>query len=179
MREIVYRDRYLKSPWVFLLLRSVLLELPGMEWVVSERTSLRVSTEKPASRSHPPSRVEHDWQYTPAQRDFAQEAMFRGVGYRKWVGSVEFYLTEPKVLPHYRELAFFLDDGVWWSLKLDQGFGYWRVGSHHEFPFDESADDQVRVANLVMNRTRVKTKDSHPTSVSMVRSRTVAGKLRG
>ena len=179
MREIVYTDRYLKSPWVFLLLRSVLLELPCREWMDLERTRLRISTERPTRRNRPPSQVDHDWQYTPAQREFTKEAMTRGVDDRRWVGTVEFCVTELKSLPHYRELAFFLDDGVRWSLKLDQGFGYWRVSSSHEFPFDDSPDDQVRAANTILNRTQVAATERHSTSVSMVRNRTTTARSGG
>ena len=172
LREVVYRDRYLKTPWVFLLLRSILLALPCMERTVSACTILRVSTGNPSRPLHPPSQICHEWPYTPAQREFAKEAMIRGFGDQKWVGTVAFDVGDARTLPHFRELALVRDDGVVWTMRLDQGFGYWRGNRRQEFPFEESSDEQVEAANRIMSRGSVKTKDSHPTYVSLARSRT-------
>ena len=98
--------------------------------------------------------------------------MIRGFGDQKWVGTVAFDVGDARTLPHFRELALVRDDGVVWTMRLDQGFGYRRGNRRQEFPFEESSDEQVEAANRIMSRGSVKTKDSHPTYVSLARSRT-------
>lgn len=45
---------------------------------------------------------------------------------------------------HARELRLTWLDGLTWTLRLDQGVGYWRTSNYREpFPFDQAVTHQV------------------------------------
>ena len=58
-------------------------------------------------------------------------------------------------LPHARELTLLWNESDYWTVRLDQGFGYWGAASRirPEFPFESEATRQIaklRQASLMI-----------------------------
>lgn len=60
------------------------------------------------------------------------------------LGQFVLYEKRQEQLPHARELRLTWMDGSAWTLRLDQGVGYWRTCNAREpFPFEQSVERQV------------------------------------
>ena len=46
--------------------------------------------------------------------------------------------------PHARQLVVEWEDGVAWSVRLDEGLGFLRGSGNSAFPFDSDAERQIR-----------------------------------
>ena len=165
--QVNYSDRYLKSPWTMLLLRDVVLQLTSIEGVIDSSTRFELLTRELDMRSaylNPPRLIEHDWRDEVARRDFIATAIDVGASGLRWPGRFRF--STDREVPHFRALDLIWENGTAWSLKFDQGFGYWRCrGGRREFPFDASAREQSRVANRLLESIQVSTVQRHPTFV--------------
>ena len=164
LKRVSYCDRYIATPWALLLLREVLLDLVRKEQTDSG-TSLRVLT-RDLRRDLRPSRdgrsIGDQWQDDAARQTFFTQAFDIGRGRLRWKGPFEF---ETGPAPHFRELRLEWENGAAWSLKLDQGVGYWRCRPSVAFPFDEEPPEQVRAVNRIAKRCRVVSHGSHPTYI--------------
>ena len=80
----------------------------------------------------------------------------------RWKGPLTF---ETGPAPHFRELRLEWGNGAVWSLKLDQGVGYWRCRPSSDFPFDKRPHEQLQAINEIAKRCRVVSQGSHPTYI--------------
>ena len=164
LTRVKYSDRYMATPWALLLLREVLLRLVR-EGQADTRTALHLFTReiRPHYRPNRISQSINDqWQDDRARRSFFEQAIDKGRGRLRWKGPFRF---ETGNAPHFRELR--LEWGLRrvWTLKLDQGFGYWKHRPYANFPFDNSPREQVRSMNATINNGKVVAFGSHPTFV--------------
>ena len=164
LTRVSYSDRYIATPWALLLLREVLLDLVRAGRADSG-TSLRVLS-RDLRRDLRPSRdgrsISDQWQDDVAREAFFTQAFDTGRGRLRWQGPLTF---ETGVAPHFRELRLDWGNGAAWSLKLDQGVGYWRCRPSAGFPFDETPHEQLQVINEIARRSRVVSQGSHPTYI--------------
>lgn len=80
---------------------------------------------------------QHDWRDATDRREVF-EKVFEELG--------QFAFSESRYaqLPHARELRLTWIDGMTWTLRLDQGVGYWWARDSREpFPFDKPVACQV------------------------------------
>ena len=164
LARVSYSDRYVATPWALLLLREMLLDLVR-EGRADSRTSLRLLT-RDLRRDLRPSRggrsISDQWQDDDAREAFFTQVFDTGRGRLYWQGSLMF---ETGVAPHFRELRLEWGNGAVWSLKLDQGVGYWRCRPSAGFPFDEAPHEQVQIVNKIAKHCRVVSQGSHPTYI--------------
>ena len=150
LQAVRYTDRYLRSPLALLLLHGLLKGLTRYSGGLTPKTEVRVETatlDQP--RTEQPRRMFHDWR-DGNDRQQVVEQWFR----ETWPAFMWHEATS-RVLPHARELALTWSDGEYWSVRLDQGFGYWGTASgiRPDFPFDNDVARQVgklRGANLII-----------------------------
>ena len=165
LTSVSYCDRYLATPWGLLLLREVLLRLVREGWADSG-TAFRLFTKKlrTDSRPRPDGRsISDQWQDDDARQLFFKHAIDKGRGRLRWKGPFNF---ETGAAPHFRELRLEWGNGGAWSLKLDQGVGYWRCQPSADFPFDGEPHEQVRSINGTVGTRKVVSRDTtHPTYV--------------
>ena len=164
LTRVKYCDRYLATPWALLLLREVLMRLVHVGQANSG-TALQLFTRE--IRSHyRPSRISQSindqWQDDRARRSFIEQAIDTGRGRLRWKGPFQF---EAGNAPHFRELRLEWGRDRVWTLKLDQGFGYWKHRPYANFPFDNSPREQVRSMNTAIKNGKVVALGSHPTFV--------------
>ena len=161
LKEVGYSDRYIETPWALLLLREVLLDLVRSERADSE-TALRVFTRDLRRDVRPGRSISDPWQDDDARELFFMEAFEAGRGRLRWRGGLN---LETGAAPHFRELRLDWADGVAWTLKLDQGVGYWRCRPPADFPFDRTPHEQIQPFNQVTRRYRVVSQGIHPTYI--------------
>jgi hypothetical protein len=137
--EVEYSDRYIYSPIAVMLLKQLLGELKaypggiGLETIITVHTSTLFRND-----TREPQFVYHNWR-DAGDRKYVFESIFSHFG--------KFKFTEMKkqLMPHARELRLKWKDSKSWTLRLDQGFGYWRTTSFNEpYPFHQSPDRQVK-----------------------------------
>ena len=164
LTHVSYSDRYISTPWALLLLREVFLDLVRKERADS-RTALRLLTRE-LRRNQYPSRdgglISDQWRDDAARETFTTLAIDSGRGRLHWKGTFEF---ETGSAPHFRELRLEWENGAVWSLKLDQGVGYWRCRPPAPFPFDKEPHEQTKAVNKIVKRCRVVPQGSHPTYI--------------
>ena len=162
LREVSYSDRYIATPWALLLIREVLLDLVRSEWADSG-TGFRVFTRdlrRAARPIHDGRSISDPWQDDGARESFFMEAFEAGRGRLRWKGALK---LETGPAPHFRELRLDWADGVAWTLKLDQGVGYWRCRPSAEFPFDRASHEKIERFNQVTRKCRMASQGIHPT----------------
>lgn len=144
-----YSDRYLRSPLTTQLLHSMLVALAGYAGGTDESTIIRLITE-PVGRddTREPSRVIHDWSDGQVRREL-WDAFFSALG------RFELEERQKAQIPHARVLTLTWEDGAVWTLRMDQGVGYWRMarGASGRFPFESGVEnqlDRLRKANLIV-----------------------------
>ena len=150
LKSLRYTDRYLRSPLALLLLHGLLkglLRYPGgltpttTVWVETA-TLDRLGTEQPRL-------IFHDWRDGDDRRQVVEQWFQESWPTFAWQEAI------PRELPHARELVLTWSDGECWSVRLDQGFGYWRtaIRTRPEFPFDNDVARQIgklRGTNLII-----------------------------
>ncbi len=166
--RVEYSDRYLRNPLSLLLLREVILALPT-DHGISETTRLVVTTRGlDRDQRLPPQTIGHNWPpgREVTRRDFFGRSLDRRDSSKQWPGKLKFSDEDDSSVPHWRELKLTWSDNVTWSLKLDQGFGYWVAGSAARFPFDADAVTQEKVAEQNVRHWSVRaSRADHPTIV--------------
>ena len=171
LARVSYRDRYLATPWSLLLLREVLLRMVREGWVDAGTAFQLLTKELRRDRRHPSCderSISDQWQDDDARRSFFEQAVNTGRGRAKWKGACKF---ETGPAPHFRELRLEWSDGALWTLKLDQGFGYWRCRPFAVFPFEEKSREQVRAVNEIIKTRKVVAQGCYPTYVYVVKER--------
>lgn len=144
LTSLEYSDRYLRSPLTVLLLRALLAELTGYPGGICTNTQIVVTTSRLERNDvKDPRWLSHDWRDGTDRKQFS-EAIFGTVG------PIIFREEENSQLPHARILTLCWEDGASWSIRLDQGLGYWRTSNNPRlapFPFDQTVTKQVTHAN--------------------------------
>ena len=150
LQSVHYSDRYLRSPLAFLLLRGLLEKLGHYPGGLTPVTVIQVNTAKlDRSAAETPRLLFHDW---------------RDSGDRQQVIETWFAETWPmfiwqeassRTLPHARKLTLIWNESDCWTVRLDQGFGYWGSAPRirPEFPFDREPARQIaklRQTNLMI-----------------------------
>ncbi len=164
LKRVKYSDRYLATPWALLLLREVLLKLVR-EGHADSSTSLHLLTREIRPHFRPDrisQSINDQWQDDTRRRWFFEQVIDRGRGHLRWKGLFRF---ETGNAPHFRELRLEWGRGLVWTLKLDQGFGYWKHRPYANFPFEKSPREQVRSINATIKNGKVVACGSHPTFV--------------
>jgi DEAD/DEAH box helicase domain-containing protein len=145
--RITYTDRYLKSPLNILLLHGLLAALVEYQGGIVSGTHITIRTEF-LSRvdTREPYLLFHDWRDAQIRLEVIQR-LFSDIGIFQFQE-----LAKPS-LPHARELLIEWSDGLPWTMRLDQGFGYWKLkrGERGQFPFAQGVDRQLarlRNANI-------------------------------
>ena len=164
LREVAYSDRYLTTPWALLLVRELALDLVRRERVDSE-TTLRIFTRELRQdlRTARESRtVSEQWRDNGDRESLFTQAFDKGRGRLRWKDPVKF---ETGLAPHFRELRLDWGNGTAWSLKLDQGVGYWRCRPSADFPFSKTPSEQLEPLNRIAGRCRIASQGIDPTYV--------------
>ena len=132
LESVCYTDRYLHSPLVLHLLRSLFLGLTHYPGGIGANTTVTVRTARLERRNTlQPYRVNHDWCDAEDRRMVASTLMHGQPGIFSWEEELERW-----ELPHARELDLRWANGQRALLRLDQGLGYWRaIGGNTNFPF--------------------------------------------
>jgi DEAD/DEAH box helicase domain-containing protein len=137
--KLCYSDRYLRSPLVLHLLYGLFDALRKYSGGISSDTQIEVRTSELECRDErPPILIQHDWRDAVDRRS-AAECMFYHFSGFAWQE------IRRRDLPHARELLMLWPDGERWSIRLDQGLGYWEPVSHLRipFPFDKEPEQQA------------------------------------
>ena len=170
LTRVSYRDRYLATPWSLLLLREALLQLVREGWADSG-TAFHLLTRE-LRRDRRPNRDERSindpWRDNAARRAFFEQAVDMGRRRIRWKGPFKF---ESGSAPHFRELRIEWSDGSLWTLKLDQGFGYWRCRPFAVFPFEENSREQVRAVDEIIKTRKIVAVGCYPTYIYVAKER--------
>ena len=162
--EVCYSDRYVSSPWALLLIREVLLDLVRRERADSG-TAFQVFTRELRGDGRPIRdglSIGDAWPDDDVRESFFMESFRVGRGHLQWEGPLA---IETGPAPHFRELRLNWADGVAWTLKLDQGVGYWRCRPSAGFPFGRKASEQLQSFNDIAAQCRATSRGVHPTYI--------------
>ena len=138
LTRVYYTDRYVKSPLTVRLLHEVLMGLHPDSWF--EGIKIEVETSELRSGGHwRKHHLEDDWGYEDDRREITRQMLsFDGI-------IPEIKVRNNRDLAHARELKLEWKDGASWTLRLDQGLGFWTTTSLERFPFDRNIEEQLRV----------------------------------
>jgi DEAD/DEAH box helicase domain-containing protein len=138
LAEVHYSDRYLRSPLTVLLLRELLGALAHYAGGLVTSTRCTITTSQVQRHdTQDPRWFYHDWRDATDRRQVFTQ-VFETLGQFSLLEDVSTHL------PHARELRLIWADGIAWTLRLDQGVGYWRACNAREpFPFEQSVERQV------------------------------------
>ena len=164
LTRVSYTDRYIATPWAVLLFREILLELVRVGRVDTGTTLQVLSKDlnKHYRVGRPGGYITDSFLDEATRKRLFETAFEAGRGSLCWSGPIKF---ETGPAPHFRELALEWEDGAAWSLKLDQGVGYWRCRPSAEFPFNRAPDEQLRRMNEIAKRHRVVSQGIFPTYI--------------
>lgn len=138
LAELHYSDRYLRSPLAVVLLWELLGALANYSGGLGDGTQLIIATSQlQRNDTQEPRWLHHDWRDAADRRQVFEE-VFNALG--------QFTFQEERYaqLPHARELRLTWANDTAWTLRLDQGLGYWLASNYREpFPFEQSIAHQV------------------------------------
>jgi len=140
LQSVSYSDRYLRSPLTFVLLRGVLEGLARYPGGLTPATLIQVNTAKlDRLAAETPRLLFHDWRDS-GDRQHVIETWFAEM----WPNFI-WQEASSRTLPHARELTLIWNDRDCWTMRLDQGFGYWGAAPRirPEFPFDREPARQI------------------------------------
>ena len=164
LARVSYSDRYVSTPWALLLLREILLDLVR-EGRVSPHTEFHLLTRDLRTDRRPRTTeilVTDAFKDDATRHDLLQYAFEKGRSGLSWKGP---FALETGSAPHFRELRFDFADGTAWSLKLDQGIGYWRCRPAGRLRHLKSEEEQLAQLNEIAKQCRVVSQGSFPTIV--------------
>jgi hypothetical protein len=141
IKEVVYHDRYVRSPLAMRSVIEVLKALRLRSKPAMQGTAVRLVTMPIDHPGHDYKWIWNDW--APVDdRYHVFAAAAAGVGL---MGELE---TLPKYkAPHARELSIQWADGASWTMRLDEGFGFLR--SRKQIPYNFAASSASQGAALV------------------------------
>ena len=139
LKEVEYSDRYVYSPITLMLLNKLIEELKAFSGGIDDKTSVVIRTGMLfRNDTREPRFVYHDWRDAGDRKDVF-ESIFSCFS--------RFKLIELKrqLIPHARQLRLKWKKNNVWTLRLDQGVGYWHAARVNEpFPFYQSPVQQVK-----------------------------------
>lgn len=139
LQEVIYTDRYLRSPLALHLLHGLIDGLRKYSGGIDSTTYLELRTcELDFRDEKAASQIQHDWQ-DAGDRQQVAKSLFGGFSNFAWTENTR------RHLPHARELRLSWRDGKTWSIRLDQGLGYWAPISQLKvaFPFNKEPKQQA------------------------------------
>ena len=157
LQKIIYVDRYLKSPLTIALLYRFLQAMLKQPGGLGSNTSIEIfSAALGTGATFMPARFNNDWQ----DRQDRQEVIRLVIGA---LGSLTFKETDSRSLPHAREMELEWEDGKRYSIRFDQGMGYWKMSnkSKPEYPFRASVTAQAQA--IVADELMVEASSNYPT----------------
>ena len=169
LARVSYADRYITTPWALLLLREILLDLVR-EGRAGPGTDLHLLTRDLREDRRPRGAemlVNDPFEDEATRKAVFQHALETGRGGLCWEGSFE---LETGPAPHFRELRLDWKDGTAWSLKLDQGVGYWRCRPAGRLRRFERAQEQLAKLNEITKRCRVTSQGIYPTIIYVAKA---------
>ena len=133
-----YSDRYLRSPLTLLLIRELSRALADYPGGLVAITQLAITTSELQRIDTQESRwLYHDWRDATDRRQVFEKVFDS-------LGQFTLYEKVHTQMPHARELRLTWTDGIVWTLRLDQGVGYWRACNYREpFPFEQPVERQA------------------------------------
>ena len=143
IREVVYQDRYVRSPLVARLVSEMFDELVSIAGGATPGPRLRIVTTPPDRPARSRRWVQDDW----ATGQEAKQAIERLFSSKSM--SIDITLRDIRRAPHERECRVVLDDGGMWRCHLDHGFGFLRAAKQVPHPFSASTERQgAALANV-------------------------------
>lgn len=145
--EVVYSDRYLRSPLVVILLNSFLTALCDYRNSINTKTKISIATSRlERLNNDSPRWLFHDWSNAKDRADTVKSwfnQKFSDFSWDDTYSNVE--------LPHERRLQLNWADGSHSKIILDQGVGYWRIvqGIKAEYPFEREITNQINYLEKV------------------------------
>ncbi|MCC6707088.1 MAG: DEAD/DEAH box helicase [Gammaproteobacteria bacterium] len=132
LSQVRYCDRYLASPLVVQLLGQAIGALKAYRGGLGGETRVAVRTARIERGNPADSRnIAHDWPEPEDRRAVAEAHLQRIALNAVWQDN-----EERRQLPHARELALEWVDSARAIIRLDHGFGAWRIeGGKSDFPF--------------------------------------------
>ena len=136
IREVVYQDRYVRSPLVARLVCEVFAELHEMLPEAAPGLRCRLVTSVPAKSTRAGWLLGHDW---TSRREIkkAIEAVFATKSM-----SVEVTARDVKQVPHERTLRILWTDQRQWRCHLEHGLGFMKTVSGVRHQFDAPPERQ-------------------------------------
>lgn len=138
IREVLYQDRYVRSPLTARLVAEAFAELAKLAGIASKDARFRVVSTRPHHRMRMLRGISDDWP-TAGQAKTAMEALFSAKGME-----VDVVMREIRHVKHPRECRITWRDGASWRFRLEQGFGFMRPSSSTVHNFDDSPTKQGR-----------------------------------
>ena len=136
IREVVYQDRYVRSPLVARLVSEIFGELIAMADGAMSGARLRIVTTAPRRSGRSRRWVEDDWA-TGQEAKKTIERLFSAKSM-----SIDLTLRDIKRAPHVRECRVVWESGSVWRCRLDYGFGFLRPAEQVPHPFSASTERQ-------------------------------------
>ena len=136
IREVVYQDRYVRSPLVARLVSEIFGELIAMADDVMSGARLRIVTTPPDKPRRTRRWVQDDW----AAGQDTKKAIERLFSAKSMTINVT--LRDIKRTPHERECRIVWESGSVWRCHLDHGFGFLKATEQVPHPFSESTERQ-------------------------------------
>ncbi|THJ34014.1 DEAD/DEAH box helicase [Lampropedia aestuarii] len=138
---IHYSDRYMQNPSVIAILG---MALGALRERLSSDATVEVETLFKAEKFQGTT-IRHDWADPHDYRAVCQQWLDTLVGENKLVFTTH---STNRDIPHYRKLELAFSDGSELTLRLDQGFAYWRLDVQHperiSFDFSNRAHEQLK-----------------------------------
>jgi hypothetical protein len=138
IRSIVYRDRYLRSPFVLRLLLEVLRHVINNSPGADSATTVRVET-IPIDLKH---RGGGRWLWSDWKCDARRDLVFEHALLREGMRGTFLEVSRTEC-GHARELQITWDDQATWTMRLDEGLGFMMSRQRVIHDFQASPSDQA------------------------------------
>ncbi len=146
IREVVYHDRYVRSPLAARLVSEVFGELVATTGGKTSDTRLRIVTTPPDRPARRRRWVQDDW----ATGQDAKRSIERLFAHKSM--SIGITLRDIRRAQHQREWRVVWEDGRMWRCHLDHGLGFVQAAEQVVHPFTASTERQGAVlANVEFN----------------------------
>jgi len=137
LEQIIYTDRYLRSPLVLVLLKMFLKELHTLCKGMKTNPQLEINTTELEIRNYrrSPYLISHDWCDAEERKDIFESVL---TFHKKPVINEK----RRREIPHARELCLIWPNDTHYIIRFDQGMGYWQA-YQQSFPFDHPLTKQI------------------------------------
>ena len=144
IREVVYQDRYVRSPLVARLVAEMFVELVEIGGAVTGNTRFQILATPPhAGYRRRARRVGDNW-----PTGYEMKNTIHQLFSAKTI-PVKVTLGDRKQVKHPRECRIVWEDGTRWHYRLDQGFGFMQAVGQVPHRFGASAERQGRTLAAV------------------------------